>query len=282
METPVIFDYLDYRSYLRDMFAYRKAKIRHYSYRYFSRKSGFKSPNFLKLVTSGQRNLGADSISKIAKGFALKKQEAEYLTCLVRMNQAATHADKNRYYRKMMSIKGYRSIRRIEAAAYDYFSTWYYPVIREIVMSGTRDQGPAEIADRLRPPITAKEAEKALVFLLELGLIERDPDGRWSDTGRNLTTGAEVRSWVIANYHREMMRLAAESIERFPAAQRDITALVLSIRSDRMAEIKETTARFRKALLEIASEDPDPDRVIQVNIQIFPLTDPKQGNDRHE
>ncbi|MFW6241358.1 MAG: TIGR02147 family protein, partial [Thermodesulfobacteriota bacterium] len=70
----------------------------------------------------------------------------------------------------------------------------------------------------------------------------------------------------------EMIRLASESMERFPSEERDITALVLSVRPDRMGEIKQKTAEFRKALLEIATETEDPDQVVQVNIQVFPLT----------
>ena len=101
MKYPVIFDYLDYRAFLRDMFKYRKQQAKHFSYRFFARKSGFKSPNFLKLVTDGDRNLSYESITKVAKGFSLKKQEQEYFEYLVLMNQAGTHDEKNRYYIKM-------------------------------------------------------------------------------------------------------------------------------------------------------------------------------------
>ena len=51
MDRPSVYDYLDYRSYLADMFHYRKHKAGRFSYRYFSGKAGFASPNFLKLVT---------------------------------------------------------------------------------------------------------------------------------------------------------------------------------------------------------------------------------------
>ena len=82
MKRPVIFDYLDYRAFLKDMFCFRKWKDKHFSYRYFAGKSGFASPNYLKLVIDGDRNLTNGSIAKIAKGFKLKKQEREYFeTC---------------------------------------------------------------------------------------------------------------------------------------------------------------------------------------------------------
>ena len=49
------------------MISYLKATKPQFSYRYFSRVAGFSSPNFLKLVAEGQRNLSPKSIAKFAK-----------------------------------------------------------------------------------------------------------------------------------------------------------------------------------------------------------------------
>ena len=54
-------DHTDYRAYLREMVTYLKASRPQFSYRYFSRIAGFTSPNFLKLVAEGQRNLTPDA-----------------------------------------------------------------------------------------------------------------------------------------------------------------------------------------------------------------------------
>jgi uncharacterized protein (TIGR02147 family) len=269
---PSIFEYLDYRAFLRDMFAYRKQMKRQFSHRFFARESGFASPNFLKLVMDGQRNLTVESIGKIAKGFRLNKGEREFLENLVFMNQAATHDQRNHYYQKMMRLKGFTDIQPLEKASYEYFSNWYCPVIREVVLFGDRFHTPDTIAALLDPPITPKEAEKSLDLLMDLGLIRRDAHGRWEQKDRAVTTGPEVRSLVVANFHREMLRLAEESIERHPSEHRDITSVTLSVNRDKMAEIKEKTAAFRKDLLEMACADDDADQVIQVNIQAFPLT----------
>ncbi|MFP4421629.1 MAG: TIGR02147 family protein [Desulfococcaceae bacterium] len=272
MNRPNIFDYLDYRAFLKDVFAFRKRQAAKFSYRFLSRRAGFKSPNFLKLVAEGQRNLGLESIAKVAKGLDLKRTEEEYFECLVRMNQARSHDEKNRFYRKMMSVKGVGTVRKLENAAFEYFSRWYIPVVRELLLFGDRKSTPEDVAPLLSPSITPAEARHAVSILLSLELIQKSPEDRWEPVETNLTTGPEIQSLVIANYHREMIRLASESMERFPSEERDITALVLSVRPDRMGEIKQKTAEFRKALLEIATETEDPDQVVQVNIQVFPLT----------
>lgn len=271
MECPIVYDYLDYRAFLRDLFEYNKAENKNFSYRYFSRDAGFASPNFLKLVIDGQRNLTNTSIAKIAKGFRLRKQEREFFENLVFMGQASAHDEKNHYYRKMLSVRSYTDSHRLEKASYDYFSRWYYPAIREIITFDDRRHTPKQIADRLNPKITPKEAEKALELLLGLGLIKKDSTGRWEQSDKIISTGPEVRSLVISNYHREMLKLASDSIENCPSEERDITALTLSINREALADIKARMTSLRRELLELAGNDENSDQVYQINLQVFPL-----------
>ncbi len=272
IKCPAVYDYLGYRVFLNDLFLYKKENSKNFSYRYFSQKAGFVSPNFLKLVIDDQRNLTNTSIAKMAKGFGLKKQEREFFENLVFMNQAASHEEKNHYYKKMMAMRGYNKIHKIEKENFEYFSKWYYPVIREIVMFGDRRHTPGQVASLLNPKITVKEAEKALSLLLNLGLIKRDSDGCWQQNDKAVSPGRGVKSLIITNFHKEMLKLATEAIDRHPAAERDISALTLSINNGTVMAIKEKLALFRKELLEFACNDEDSDQVIQVNLQLFPLT----------
>lgn len=272
MKRPVIYDYLDYRSFLGDLFHYQKFENSHFSYRYFSHKAGFSSPNFLKLVTNGQRNLTNSSIAKVAKGFGMKKQEREFFENMVYMNQAISHDEKNHYYRKMISLKGYTQIHTLEKAKYEYFSTWYFPIVREIIAFGTDKSSPEEIAGLLNPKITIREAENALKLLEKLELIKKNNSGKWTLCDRDITTGPEISSLTVANFHREMISLAAESMERHPANERDISALTLSIQRESLSEFKTRLIDFRRELMEMAGYDENPERVIQINIQMFPVT----------
>lgn len=272
MEKPVIYEYLDYRLFLKDMFQFRKAKDRFFSYRYFAKKSGFSSPNFLKLVIDGVRNLTNSSVAKVAKGFALRKQEHEFFENLVFMNQSEVHDEKNYYYKKMISAKGYAQAHKIDKANFKYFSKWYYPVIREMIVLHPSYQTPEGIAAKLSPKISIPEAKAALRLLEEMGLIRKNSKGEWEQCNQVISTGPEVRSIIIGNFHREMIKLGVESIDRYPPHIRDISALTLTLRKDRISEIKARIASFRQELLDLACNDDDPDQVTQINIQVFPLT----------
>jgi len=161
---------------------------------------------------------------------------------------------------------------KIEKASYEYFSRWYFPAIREIIMLGDRRHTPEQIAAMLSPPITPKEAEKALNLLTDLGLIHRKSDGRWEYFDKALKPDPGVKGLVLMNFHKEMLGLAAESLERHAPDERDISSLTVGIKKERMAEIKKKIASLRKELLELACSDESSDQVVHISFQLFPLT----------
>jgi len=272
MNRPSIFSFTDYRLFLKTMFAYKKETAKAFSHRNFSRLAGFSSPNFLKLVIDGQRNLTSASISKIAEGFKLKKPERDYFETLVYMNQAEDLHEKNHYYKKLITLKTPADMKLLENARYEYFSRWYLPVLRELVMFDGKTLTPAELAEKLSPRIAVKEVDTALKQLQELGLIYRDENGCWRQSEPILTTGPEVKSLLIKNFHHEMIKMAAASIDRYPADKRDITAVTMSVRQQDIPEIKRRIADFRKEMLKEFAGFEAPDQVIQINVQMFPLT----------
>lgn len=169
-------------------------------------------------------------------------------------------------------MKLYPKVSQITKASYDYFSKWYYPAIREIVAFGNREYTAGEIAELVFPRISEKQVQEALDQLLLLGLIKKDEEGCWEQCDRHISTGREVRSKIVAQYHREMIQLASDSIERFSSSQRDITSLTFSIKAEKLEELKQLIAAFRDRIRSVLLEDESGDQVLQMNIQLFPLT----------
>src|SRR5262245_51414124 len=108
METkPHIFDYLDYRLYLKALLGFKKAENLSFSYRAFSRLAVLKSSNFLKLVIDGKRNLTLQTIHRFAKAFGMSKADADFFENLVLFNQAQSVEEKNRFYERIARSKSY-------------------------------------------------------------------------------------------------------------------------------------------------------------------------------
>ncbi len=273
-DRPNIFSYLDYRAFMQDMFDFKQKENSRYSYRYFADKIGLLSTNYFSLVIKGKRNISLKTAIKIGRGFGLKKMEQDFFQNLVLMNNATDHDQKNYYYQKMIASPGFMKIKKVDKSSYEYFSKWYYPVIREIVEFGDRRHSPEQIAALLNPKILPPQAKKALRLLQELGLIGKDAEGRWEKCSTIVDTGPEVRSLTVSNFHKEMLKLATESIDRHSSDQRDISGMVLSIKynGDTLKQIKKEIDTFRKRIAQLPASDTDADHVMYIGMQMFPLT----------
>ena len=111
-----------------------------------------------------------------------------------------------------------------------------------------------------------------MTILLELGLLVRDDDGQLVQGEPVATTGPETRGLHIGNYHRSMMDRAAESIDVVPASQRDISSLTFCVGEDGLRRVKQRIQRFRQELVALLAEEEDGEQVLQLNMQLFPLT----------
>lgn len=271
--APNIFEYLDYREYLRDYYEAGKANVDEFSYRYLARKAGFSSPNFFKLVMDGDRNLSADSVQKFAKALVLDGEETRFFADLVAFNQTDEIDEKNAAFERLSASRRFRQARRLDSDMFHYLSYWYYPAIREMAARPDFVAEPDWIAERLFPKVDVAQVEEALDVLLEMGLLVREDDGSITRGDPSLTTGHEVRSLAIGNYHRQMLHRAAESIQTVPSERRDISALTVCISSERVEEIKAEIHAFRERLLNLSDSDEAPEHVYQLNIQLFPMTD---------
>ncbi len=268
-----IYEYLNYRSYLRDLYAEKKRTVRGFSYRAFCRRAGISNPSYLKLVIDGERNLTPTTIRKFCKGLSLKRHEAEFFEHLVLFNQAATHEEKNYYYKKLASSKRYIEVKHIEHDQYEYFSKWYYAAVRELICVPGFRNDPEWIAQRMNPRISPKEAADALALLLKLELVGLDENGTLFQKDRNITTPSEATSLAVCNFQREMMKRAMEATERMRAHHREISTLTIAVSKEKFEVAKRRIKEFRRELHALLSECETPEAVYQLNFQLFPLSE---------
>ncbi|MBN1654557.1 MAG: TIGR02147 family protein [Deltaproteobacteria bacterium] len=274
-----VFEYLDFRKYLRDYYQYCKRNEYGFSHRAFSRRAGLRSTNYLKLVMDGERNLTPEMADQFARACGLQNQAADYFSELVAFNQAATAKERNRCQERLARFKQYREIHRLVAAQAAYHSTWYLPALRELVAREDFSDDPKWIARTLRPKITPAQAEKAVETLLELGLVERDKQGRIRQVKPLVTTGEGPLGHHVVDYHRAMLQRAADALEQSPRHEREISSLTLCVSDAVMLDLKERIREFRRELLHVAELEGQPERVVQINFQLFPLSEKKEMSD---
>jgi uncharacterized protein (TIGR02147 family) len=269
---PSVYDYIDFRAFLRDHFAASKRLLPQYSFRYFARRAGMSSSNFLKLVMDGKRNVGPTALEGFVRAMKLSDKEASFFRDLVALAQAETVAERNRAFERVSANLRFRRARRLEGPLFKYLSRWYYPAIRELAARHDFREDAKWVGKQLLPPISTRQAKSALKTLEDLGLLVRDEDGKLVRGEPSLTTGHEVRSVVIPAYHRQMIERAAWAVDEVPPEERDVSAQTVCIRSSSLADLKDRIHRFREEMLERCDSEEEPERVYQLCIQLFPLS----------
>lgn len=277
INEPKIYEYNNYRIFLKDTYSYLKQNKTSFSFRYFSRISGFQSPNFLKLVMDGRRNLSKPSTEKVAQALKLKKDESEFFKNLVQFTQSDDSDEKAAWAQKLFQSKAFHQIYPLKQAEFNYYTQWYFVAIREMASHKNFSEDTHWIANQICPPVKPEEAERALDELEKLGLLKRDGGGRLVQAESIVSTSNEVTATVVAQYHKEMLKKAAESIDRFPRHQRDISSATVSLSNKNRDKIKSLIQSFRNELLALADQDKDADCVYQINFQLFPLTVPTKA-----
>ena len=73
-----IYDYTDYRLYLRDYYEEQKTKNPAFSYRYFAKKAGFNSSGLYKDIVDGRTGITRSLILRFATAMKLMPKQQEY------------------------------------------------------------------------------------------------------------------------------------------------------------------------------------------------------------
>jgi len=281
--TIRIFDYTDYRNYLRDYYREQKELNSFFSYRYFANKAKIRSIGLYKDVIDGKQSLSRRAISKFSEAIGHTKRETEYFEAMVFFTDADTVKERKFYLERMMACHESKA-HIMEESRYEYYSKWYYSAVRALLslypFDGTDYR---TLANMLTPPVTNEQAKKAIEVLERLGMIRKKENGFFEPCEQIITTGTlnkkrQVQKHNIINFQKDFLSLASEAYERFPDKQIDMSTITLSISKKTKDLIKEEAAVFRKKVLSLAEKDPNPECLYQLNCQIFPLTDP--GKDR--
>jgi uncharacterized protein (TIGR02147 family) len=271
-----VFEFDNYREFLKVTFESMKAKDSKFSFRFFARVAGFSSHNTLWNVIKGRSNLSESSIAKITTALKFNKEESHYFKNLVLLNQAQNSELKEQYSKEIFRSKAYRRFHPLRESQLRYYTHWYYVVIREMVNLPEFREDPEWIANNTLPPVTPLEATQALEELIKLGLLSRDDKGKLSQSETIVSTADEVTSALVAGFHREFMKKAGEAIDLVPRAERDISSVTFRVSAQTMQSIKEKVQNFRRALIDEASRDQTPESIYQLNFQLFPVTQTKK------
>ncbi len=270
-----ITEYKDYRAYMQDYYDYRKSHGA-FSWREFCKLAGFTSPNFLKLVCTGQSSLSKIKIAPVAKAMGLTGYECEYFKQLVLFGNAETDTAKKAALLEMEKIALEHKVRVVDSDAFQYYESWKYPVIRELapMMPGAR---PRDIAEECKEYVSAEEVRDILAFLVKAGFLKKKGDKVYSQTEKAVIGSKEALPIAIRAMHKEMGNMAVRAVDRYNANERYFTGMTIGVNDANYARIVAEIDACAKKIAAIANETENLNQVYGLNFQLFPFTNKLEG-----
>ena len=280
--APRLSAYTDYRLFLRDFYEHKRlltrADRRPYSYTNFAAAADIKSPNYLKLIIDGQRNLSRDMARKFARALALGREDLEEFLALVDFSQAVEPLERNRHLKVLADLRVRQQLKtgEIKTETWEKVPGWVTWVLYALTDQKDVDFTPDELYKLMRGKARPEEIRRSLERLLTSGELVRDADTGRVHKGRELMSGSEnVPVALVRKLQSELIYLGLESLFQDQPQEREIGAQTMALTADEFDKLKFELRQFRKRWtkdISVARKTEKGDRVFQLNIQLFAVT----------
>ena len=248
-----IFEYYDYREYMRAFYEERK-RISAFSWREFSKIAGFTSPNYMKVVCDGKSRLSKIGVARVAD-----------------------ESRKRKILSEIQEMAKVYKIKMLDGDAFAYFESWLNPVLRELAPMNPGKK-PLALSKMCYPQVSATEVRRSLDFMVHAGILKNVGEDRYEQTEKIVSGATEIMPLAIRSMHRQMAKNAVDSIDSVPVSKRNFNGVTLSVTQKEYDLIVTEMEIFRQRILSIASGVESGDQVYRLNLQFFPLTKSKEND----
>ncbi len=266
-KTPSVFEYLDYRAFLKDMTTFLKDE-KHLSLRQIGKLMGFKSQSYLSMLLDKSRNLKPQTARSVGHRLGLKTQELSFFETLVRFNQSETAEERDQHYQQLLKFRKFKEIYRTAEVDYEFFNAWYYVILLEALATSWGKKSIREMAQSLR--VNESQVRDAIEGLVRRGFLEKTDEG-YSRRDPTIETPADIQNIYLRNFHRQMINQAMSALDTVPTPDRYIGGLSISLTRENFEKVKALLFKLQQEVNADYSESADPDAVYQLNIQFFPV-----------
>lgn len=283
VEAPVLAEFLDFRQYLDKWYRYRQFQtsrdFRPYNYAMFAAAANIKSPNYLKMIIDGQRNLSDDMVSKFAKALGLLKDQAEEFRLLVHFGQASDPAQRNLALKQLNEYRVDQKLKsgEISRDTWDKVPNWITWILYSMLDQDGAVFDAKKLVVALRGKATETEIENAIQSLLASGQVVRSPETGLLEKTKNLIDNPEeIPVALVRKLQSELMYLGLESLFRDSPTEREFGTVTLSLTKSEFEDLRFKLRQFRKSTQKdnsVKRASSKGERVYQLNLQLFPVTD---------
>ena len=275
-----LYGFNDPTTYLKSVYQASKSLRKSYTLMDFSEDLGFGRNNTMAQINNGHRPLTIKALERISTILKLDKAEKAYLRATLDLKTAKSSAYKEEKLALLLELQGRAKSDEPKDSPLNFFNSWHHAVVFELLdLSDPLEV--AAIKNKFSMEISDTDIENSLKLLQSLGLVrlvEGAQSKRYVKTQKDFSLGSAIPGNAIVRFHQEMMNLAKESLVSTPPQLRDISSVTISVDEETMQRMKKDVELFRRYLLFQASQCQNEDLVMQVNVQLFPLSkqEPKE------
>ena len=281
--APALGEYTDFRQYLKDVYEHRRATeatgMRSYSYSTFSAAADIKSPNYLKLIIEGRRNLSEDMITRFAKALRIPRVDVEEFRALVRYGQATEPIERNKFLKDLSDLRAQRAYDtgEINQANWEKVPGWIGWVLYAMADQGGVNFDPQVLHRLFRAKASPEDIRESLEKLITSGELARNLEtGEVSKARDLIESPQDLPVPLIRKLQTELIYLGIESMFRDSPKDREFGAMTVAMTEEEFNQVRFELRQLRKRLqrdILVKRKVSKGDRVYQLNVQLFPVTD---------
>ncbi|MDB5104472.1 MAG: hypothetical protein JWP91_2161 [Fibrobacteres bacterium] len=264
-----IYQYVDYRAFLKDRFRWLQSRDATFSQRKLARTAGFANPGFFNEVIQGRRKLSSAAIERMGLGMSLETNETEFLRVLVAYTEAKDLSEKEAAHQKLEQRRNRHFFRRLNQSQSKYYLDFNYPLVRAAIEACDFRGNYQILGDFLRPPMQAASVKRYVRDLCEWGLASQDRDGKYHVTHSFLEPPEEMRD-ALVRLQQAWLSQSVFHLNAVPASERHVSSALLTVGEETYKAILKQVEKMREEILRMVREDKAADRVVLFNIQVLP------------
>lgn len=272
-KTPDIFTYIDFRKYLQAYYSFRKNIDKGFTHSYICRRLGQKNAkSYFNNVIKGRANVTSTFIDRFINVLELQHEEAIYFRALVNYNQTTSPNEKEFFFDQLVRLNR-TPYHVMDKNVYAYYSEWYHSAMRALLDIVNFKNNYKQLANRIFPPITIKQARDSITLLKDLEIVAKNDKGYWKPTDKAIVTGDFIKDAVVKQFQMKCLDHAKNIIANdYVTGHRNIT-LTISASEKARERISARINQFKTEIRSIIHKDDlPPVKVYTLTLNFFPMS----------
>ncbi|MCO5143915.1 MAG: TIGR02147 family protein [Oligoflexia bacterium] len=265
-----IYQYNDHKTYLNDWFTEKKNGPSGFSFKQFSKVAGLGSPNYMKLIIGGKRNLTSTNIHQIASALTLSFDETQYFEALTQLQQSKTNVEKKYYKQRLKIIKANKPHKSFNLSELDLLSEWYFPAVTVCLNNSKAATAIAKVKEKTglneaQIKLTIDILKKKNLLLEENGIYKLE-------FSHFIAHDKKAISEINKKYIREQLKMSSTIFEKKYSLGPKFFCHTFTVSTDSFQKYVDYMAQFIDQITNESNTEA-PDEIIQLNMQLFKLLD---------